>query len=394
MRWAVAVAISLGLAAAQVDMEGMSQRLRESQIGNGMAAGSLATGDQANPWRGVVDAWNWTGNTLSQACRFLDGSPVDLRQILGLPFSVPVPMAIRPQPELEWVCSAARLWQTVNGYIAQDWGRTVGEIAGTWIGDIATGFLTSLGIEAGSHTWSQAILDLNDTIRRSYRDFMRSAYSLVWQGISQRLNEMRRERWGQRRGDNTPQGRHMEKFVEEVSKMMPQETLQTIEGAFSAAPTMEKLAAIGGMETVRKQVAETKKASSENLVRERSKYTGFTQGGLNSPGQIQVLKDQARTAASSREVLEVVNTSILELLQVQLTSTDILLQALYGILDTQTMTNQLLATQIRLAGGEVLQLEDRLKEQINEIAEENAQINYMVNLIQGAYEGMLEGLTR
>ena len=352
------------------------------------------------PWEVALTAWQWTGNTLTQACAFTQGTPIDLGQVLNLGFSVPIPFAIRPQPELDWICEAASLWRTINSYAFQDWARTAGEIAGQWLGDIATGFLTAMGIEVGSATWAQSINNLNQTLRQSYRNFREKVYNLMWDQISASLNKMRAEKYGQRNRptDTTPQNQ----FYESINNLFQKFGDPAVNAIAVAATTAEAgkqadIAAVTGQTSTQNEYLKQGKTAAGDIVKMLGKYEPskdpITEQEI-SPGVIKDLQNQASSAPSSREVLEVLVKATTENIRATLYSTSNIAKILDAQLNTQAITNSLLVSQLQTKGEEITGGERIAREALSDLAADAAAQAYNIKLVEGAFNGMLDAVTK
>lgn len=351
------------------------------------------------PWEVALTAWQWTGNTLTQACAFTQGTPIDLGQVLNLGFSVPIPFAIHPQPELDWICEAASLWRTINSYAFQDWARTAGEIAGQWLGDIATGFLTAMGIEVGSATWAQSINNLNQTLRQSYHDFRRTVYNLMWDQISASLNKMRTQEYGQRNEptDTTPQ----KKFYKSINNRFQKFGEPAVNAIATAATTAEAgkqadIAAVTGQTSIQNEYLKQAKTATGDIVKMLGKYEPsvdpITKQEI-SPGVIKDLQNQASSAPSSREVLEVLVKATTENIRATLYSTSNIAKILDAQLNTQAITNSLLVSQLQTKGEEITGGERIAREALSDLAADAAAQAYNIKLVEGAFNGMFNAVT-
>lgn len=184
---------------------------------------------QQVPW--IQEVWNGVGSAINTACRVVSGSTVNLN-LNGVP--VPIPVVLRPQPELEWVCAVAETWKTLNGIFSQDWVQLGADLVGTWIGDIATGYLTAMGIEAGTAGWAQQIYDFNNALKQGYKDFMKKAYNLVWDSVKAGLADLRAKRPNppRSRGGNLIQ-QWVNNSTEEAKLVAPEGTRQALQKAES-----------------------------------------------------------------------------------------------------------------------------------------------------------------
>lgn len=394
MKRTLALAVLVLLAHAQT-LDDMKEPLDEARIatqGSRIQADASA-GSAENPWKWLDDTWTWTGNILSQACRFTQGTPIDLNQVLNLGFPVPVPASIRPIPELEWICEAAYLYRTVNGIVRQNWAQVAGEIAGTWIGDIATAYLGAIGIEAGSAQWAGAIQNLNMRLKDNYRSFMAATRNLMWNAVKKELEERRAQKYGATKTATTPQDVYRQKVEQTVEQVAPMDYVRALDTLSKNAEKEKVAQAVGAVATSQKLAEEYKKNSTEWFPKQAGKHEDTVVGNqVVNKGILTQLKEEAQTAPSSREVLEVINKAILESIRVQLYSTSAVLKALNGILDMQTTTNQVLLSQMRQAGAEAASLEGQIREEITNAGLELAQVNYATHILKGAYEGLLEGI--
>lgn len=331
---------------------------------------SEATGSgnvAANPYQGVVDAWEWVGKALKGACSTVRGKTVDFRAVLGVDFPVKIPVGMRWQPELEWVCEAARTWAFINGVINQDWAQMAGDIVGQWIGDLATGIATSIGIQVGSQEWSRQIADFNDSLKKSYRDFMSKVRSMLWTEVNASLERARNER---KNGVTVTSDNSVEQTFmntrNQIAKLIPtplavlQDKMQDQQGSETTSEAIKRV------DESSQKVSQAVKAN-ETLIEEGSKYFG-TIDPEDGPGIMQQTLDKAKQAPDTRTAVEVLTEMTGHVLSAELYGNQAIANTINTIVNQQALTNQLLADMIRIQGYRATSLEEEAKNQIDELA--------------------------
>jgi len=319
---------------------------------------------QKVPW--IQEVWNGVGSAINTACKVVSGSTVNLN-LNGVP--VPIPVVLRPQPELEWVCAVAETWKTLNGIFSQDWVQLGADLVGTWIGDIATGYLTAMGIEAGTATWAQQIYDLNNALKQGYRDFMKKAYNLVWDSIKAELADLRAKRANPPRsmGGNLIQ-QWVNESTEEAKLVAPEGTRQALQKAEST----KELKKLGVAAEAERQITNiTKGDSAESPPRYMqptntiaSKLSYYEGSATNPDGVLDDLRKEAQQAPDTRTAVEVVTKAVTEVVRANLYGDKAIVDALQMIIEGQLTTNRLLVAMLNDAGDEAYRIEQAYEDAI------------------------------
>lgn len=330
---------------------------------NATGSGNIA----ATPFQGVVDAWGWVGGALKTACSLVQGKTVDFSQLLGVNFPVKIPVGIRWQPELDWVCEAGRTWAFINGVLNQDWAQMAGDIAGQWIGDLATGIVTSIGIQVGSQGWSQQINTFNESLKKGYRDFMSTVRNAMWNDISASLNKARQERAN---GVTVTSSNAVEKTFTQtknrIGELMPT----------PLAVTQDKIQDKQGSEKTSGAVAKVNESSKESSKAAEAMQTLLTKGSLylgttdpsGGKGLQQQTLDKAKQAPDTRTAVEVLTEMTGHVLSAEIYGSQAIANIVSAIVNQQAITNQLLADMIQIQGYKATSLEEEAKNRIDELA--------------------------
>lgn len=331
---------------------------------------STATGSgnvAANPYQGVVDAWGWVGDALRTACSLVQGKPVDFSTVLGVKFPVKIPVGIKWQPELDWVCEAGQTWAFINGVLNQDWAQMAGDIAGQWIGDLATGIATSIGIQVGSQDWSKQITDFNDSLKKGYRDFMSKVRNALWTDISASLNKARQERAnGVTVTSNNAVQQTFTNTKNRIAELVPT-PLAVVQDKVQDKQGSEKISGVAPKVNKSSEGASKAARAMETLLNKGSSYLGTTDPS-GGKGLEQQTLDKAKQAPDTRTAVEVLTEMTGHVLSAELYGSLAIANIVSEIVNQQAITNQLLADMIQIQGYKATSLEEEAKNRIDELA--------------------------
>lgn len=370
MRWATTALVAIALSGTVVAQSFSKDIAPPTGIALPNAPSASSIPSVSTPaFQGLADAWNWVGNALKQVCSLTQGNPITV-QFQG--FSMQVPIALRPQPELDWVCEAGRTWAFFNGIISTDWNQFAGEMLGGWIGDLATGIVTDLGIQAGSAEWSSKISEFNDALKSGYKDFVKKLRNAVWTEVSAALQNERNARKTPTpispENANNPVMQALAKAEDANKKVVPLGMLKAVtieqnsDRGLAVAESQSKLKAI-----------EDSKSKVEGLLfkptaKRLSQYLGQGPNGVGTKGVLQETLDKAKQAPDTRTAVEVLTEMSGHLLSSQLYGDKTITDGIAIMIEQQYWTNKLLADMIRAQGYEAVDMEEAYKDQIDTLA--------------------------
>lgn len=383
----------LGLAVAQTDWTQTARDVPPSPGGVVQPPPTSATPLNAKetPW--AAEVWNSLGSSFKAACDAIMGKPIVVN-LSGL--SVPVPVVLRPQPELEWVCGVAEVWKTVNGILAQDWVSFGASVVGTWIGDVATGFLTALGIEAGSASWSSQLYALNEKLKTGYRDFVKSLYNMVWESMKASLDKARRERAAG--ATPTTAGNKVQQWLDkanqEAKNSLPEGFRQVVTRT-EEANEARKAAVVAMAEREANRLINEQNPEEGEIMEPTNLIAGklsYYNGNGTQPGLLSDLTEEAKQAPDTRTAVEVLTKAVTEVVRAGLYGDDAVVRALRMVVEQQVMTNRLLAASLMEAGSEAYALERAYEDAIMGVNAETFAYEQVAKAGAGIATSLLEGI--
>jgi hypothetical protein len=334
----------------------------------------------------ITDIWSGLGTGLRAACSFFEGNPLNLN-LNGIPVTIPI--VARWTPELAWICDASKTWGFINGIINQDWAQFAAEVAGQWIGDLATVLATSIGIEVGSAAWSNQIADFNDRLRRSYADFNRAIRNAIWNAARASLDRARAEKVasaGQRLPPsqaNNPTALKIEEITRRVEEVTPTKTLAAYAAIEESIEVKKKAEAATSLDRSQRALTSVsgEKGTVASLMNKESAYLGIrdpTTGqyivdpatGRPIRGLINETLSEAAQAPDTRTAVEVLTKMVGHVVAVELYGSRAIVETVAALVTQLDATNHMLAQMIGDAGAQALRVDQQVRQEIREAAGE------------------------
>lgn len=334
----------------------------------------------------LTDIWSGLGTALRTACSFFEGQPLNLN-LNGIPVTIPI--VGRWTPELAWICDASKTWGFINGIVNQDWAQFAAEVAGQWIGDLASSLATSIGIEVGSAAWSSQIADFNDKLRRSYSDFNKAIRNAIWNAAVVSLNKARAEKDASAAQRLPPSQRSnptalkIEEITKRVEGVTPTKTLAAytaIEDNIDAEKRAKAAANLKRSQEALSSVIE-QKGTLPSLMKKESAYMGIkdpTTGqyvidpttGKPAKGLINETLSEAAQAPDTRTAVEVLTKMVGHVAAVELYGSRAIVETVAALVTQLDATNQILAQMIGDAGAQALRADQQVRQEIRDAAGE------------------------
>jgi hypothetical protein len=334
----------------------------------------------------VTDIWNGLGTTLRTACSFFEGRPLNLN-LNGIPVTIPI--VARWTPELAWICDASKTWGIINGIVNQDWAQFAAEVAGQWIGDLASGLATSIGIEVGSAAWSSQIADFNDKLRESYSEFNKAIRNAIWNAVKVSLDKARAEKEAsaaQRLPPsqaNNPTALKIEEITKRVEEATPTKTLAAYTAIVDNIDAERRSKGAASLDRSEKALASVtgEKGTLASLMNKESAYLGIkdpTTGqyatdpttGQPVKGLINETLSEAAQAPDTRTAVEVLTKMVGHVAAVELYGTRAIVETLAALVTQLDATNHMLAQMIGDAGAQALRADQQVRQEIRDAAGE------------------------
>ncbi len=334
----------------------------------------------------LTDIWSGLGTGLRTACSFFEGNPLNLN-INGIPVTIPI--VARWTPELAWICDASKTWGFINGLINEDWAQFAAEVAGQWIGDLATALATSIGIEVGSAAWSNQIADFNDKLRRSYAQFNRAIREAVWNAARASLDKARAEknasaaqRLAPSQGNN-PTALKIEEITRRVEGVTPTKTLAAYAAIEENIEVKKKAEATTSLDRSQRALTSVSggKGTVASLMNKESAYLGIrnpTTGqyivdpttGRPIRGLINETLSEAAQAPDTRTAVEVLTKMVGHVVAVELYGSRAIVETVAALVTQLDATNHMLAQMIGDAGAQAFRVDQEVRQEIREAAGE------------------------
>jgi hypothetical protein len=334
----------------------------------------------------LTDIWNGLGTGLRTACSFFEGNPINLN-LNGIPVTIPI--VGRWTPELAWICDASKTWGFINSLVNQDWAQFAAEVAGQWIGDLATGLATSIGIEIGSAAWSNQIADFNDRLRRSYSDFNNAIRNAIWNAAVVSLQRARAEKdasAAQRvppSQANNPTALKIEEITRRVERATPTKTLAAyaaIEDNIDAKKAAEAAANLDRSQKALTSVS-GEKGTLPSLMKKESAYLGVRDPitgqyaidpttGQPVRGLINETLSEAAQAPDTRTAVEVLTKMVGHVVAVELYGSRAIVETVAALVTQMDATNHMLAQMIADQGVLAMRVDQQVRQEIREAAGE------------------------
>lgn len=334
----------------------------------------------------VTDIWNGLGTALRTACSFFEGSPLNLN-LNGIPVTIPI--VARWTPELAWICDASKTWGIINGIVNQDWAQFAAEVAGQWIGDLASGLATSIGIEVGSAAWSSQIADFNDKLRESYSEFNKAIRNAIWNAVKVSLDKARAEKEAsaaQRLPPsqaNNPTALKIEEITKRVEEATPTKTLAAYTAIVDKIDAERRGKGAASLDRSEKALASVtgEKGTLASLMNKESAYLGIkdpTTGqyatdpttGQPVKGLINETLSEAAQAPDTRTAVEVLTKMVGHVAAVELYGTRAIVETVAALVTQLDATNHMLAQMIGDAGAQALRADQQVRQEIRDAAGE------------------------
>jgi hypothetical protein len=351
-----------------------------------MPAPSLNTNTSRPALGPLTDIWSGLGTALRAACRFFEGNPLNLN-LNGIPVTIPI--VGRWTPELAWICDASKTWGIINGIVNQDWAQFAAEVAGQWIGDLATALATSIGIEVGSAAWSSQIADFNDKLRRSYSDFNKAIRNAIWNAARVSLDKARAEKdasAAQRLPPsqaNNPTALKIEETTKRVEGATPTKTLAAyaaIEDNIDAAKKGEAATSLDRSQKALESVT-GEKGTLPSLMNKESAYLGIKDPatgqyvidpttGQPVKGLINETLSEAAQAPDTRTAVEVLTKMVGHVAAVELYGSRAIVETVAALVTQLDATNHMLAQMIGDAGAQAFRADQQIRQEIRDAAGE------------------------
>jgi hypothetical protein len=376
----------LGAALAQITQP-LQQSIPDMTPPSGRVPTPSISGTNNRPGLGpLTDIWSGLGTGLRTACSFFEGTPLYLN-LNGIPVKIPV--VGRWTPELTWICDASKTWGFINRLINEDWAQFAAEVAGQWIGDLATVLATSIGIEVGSAAWSNQIADFNDRLRRSYSDFNRAIRNAIWNAARASLDRARAEKQAsaaQRLPPsqaNNPTALKIEEITRRVEGVTPTKTLAAYAAIEESIEVKKKAEAATSLDRSQRALTSVsgEKGTVASLMNKESAYLGIrdpTTGqyivdpatGRPIRGLINETLSEAAQAPDTRTAVEVLTKMVGHVVAVELYGSRAIVETVAALVTQLDATNHMLAQMIRDAGAQAFRVDQQVRQEIREAAGE------------------------
>ena len=376
----------LGVALAQITQP-LRQSIPDMAPPSGRVPVSSMNNDTSRPALGALtDIWSGLGTALRAACSFFEGNPLNLN-LNGIPVTIPI--VARWTPELAWICDASKTWGVINGIVNQDWAQFAAEVAGQWIGDLATGLATSIGIEVGSAAWSSQIADFNDKLRRSYADFNRAIRNAIWNAARAGLDRARAEKnasAAQRLPPsqaNNPTALKIEEITKRVEGATPTKTLTAYTAIEDNIDADKRAEAAVSLDRSQKALASVtgRKGTVASLMNKESAYLGIRDPitgeyaidpttGRPVRGLISETLSEAAQAPDTRTAVEVLTKMVGHVVAVELYGSRAIVETVAALVTQLDATNHMLAQMIGDAGARAFRADQQVRQEIREAAGE------------------------
>jgi hypothetical protein len=377
----------LGAAALAQITESLQESIQDTTPPSGtVPTPSMNTNTNRPALDALTDIWNRLGTALRTACSFFEGNPLNLN-LDGIPVTIPV--VARWTPELAWICDASKTWGIINGIANQDWAQFAAEVAGQWIGDLATGLATSIGIEVGSAAWSSQIADLNDKLRRSYAEFDRAIREAVWNAAKVSLDKARAEKEApaaQRLPPsqaNNPTALKIEEITKRVEETTPTKTLAAYTAIEDNIDAEERAQAAANLDRSEKALTSVsgEKGTLASLMNKESAYLGIKDPitgqyaidpttGQPVKGLINETLSEAAQAPDTRTAVEVLTKMVGHVVAVELYGSRAIVETVAALVTQLDATNHMLAQMIGNAGAQAFRADQQVRQEIREAAGE------------------------
>ncbi len=377
----------LGAVALAQITQPLQQSIPDMTPPSGTVPTSSISGTNNRPALGpLTDIWSGLGTGLRTACSFFEGNPLNLN-INGIPVKIPV--VGRWTPELAWICDASKTWGFINGLINEDWAQFAAEVAGQWIGDLATGLATSIGIEVGSAAWSNQIADFNDKLRRSYAQFNRAIREAIWNAAKVSLDKARAEKnasVAQRLPPsqaNNPTALKIEEITRRVEEATPTKTLAAYAAIEESIEVKKKAEAATSLDRSQRALTSVsgEKGTVASLMNKESAYLGIrdpTTGqyivdpttGQPVKGLINETLSEAAQAPDTRTAVEVLTKMVGHVVAVELYGSRAIVETVAALVTQLDATNHMLAQMIGDAGAQAFRVDQQVRQEIREAAGE------------------------
>jgi hypothetical protein len=343
--------------------------------------------DTSRPALGALtDIWNGLGTALRTACSFFEGTPLNLN-LNGIPITIPI--VGRWTPELAWICDASKTWGVINGIVNQDWAQFAAEVAGQWIGDLATGLATSIGIEVGSATWSNQIADFNDKLRKSYAEFNRAIRNAIWNAAKVSLDKARAEKEASAAQrlppsqTNNPTALKIEEITKRVEGATPTKTLAAYTAIVDNIDAEKRAQAATSLDRSQKALTSVsgEKGTVASLMNKESAYLGVKDPitgqyaidpttGRPVKGLINETLSEAAQAPDTRTAVEVLTKMVGHVAAVELYGSRAIVETVAALVTQLDATNHMLAQMIGDAGAQALRADEQVRQEIRDAAGE------------------------
>ncbi len=289
----------------------------------GLCAGLWLSGSGALAQGGTL--WTDLGGYLNTACKLASGS-----------VGVPIPGLGNLTPggisSLEWLCTIRRMYGFVDGNILNgDWQSFALEVGGKYVGEMANYLGDELGL-GGPQGWADGA---NDALRSSYRDFR----AKIMNGLDRALAEYRTNHRDVADGLPVTSASGLAKVYEDSNPGL---------AAAAEAARLEKITQSFDNLTQAARVTKSEQESRDAIDKNFGALTEKTTKVIGDPlnkGEADSLVDKAKTAASTREVMEVGVEATASLMKQLATYNTALLTQLVEISKQSVMTNSQLGSQ-------------------------------------------------
>jgi hypothetical protein len=382
----LALSLFLGAAALAQITAPLQQSIPDMTPPSGTVPTSSMNTNTSRPALGATDIWNGLGTALRTACRFFEGQPLNLN-LNGIPVTIPI--VGRWTPELAWICDASKTWGIINGIVNQDWAQFAAEVAGQWIGDLASALATSIGIEVGSAAWSSQIADFNDKLRRSYAEFNRAIRNAIWNAAKVSLDKARAEKEAsaaQRLPPsqaNNPTALKIEEITKRVEGATPTKTLAAYTAIEDNIDAEKRVQAATSLDRSQKALASVteEKGTLPSLMNKESAYLGIKDPitgqyaidpttGKPVKGLINETLSEAAQAPDTRTAVEVLTKMVGHVVAVELYGSRAIVETVAALVTQLDATNHMLAQMIGDAGAQAFRADQQVRQEIREAAGE------------------------
>ncbi len=360
----------------------------------GIPSPTPPSGYQSSGWNFIGDAWSWSGSTLSTLCQVVSGQEYDLNQILNLGFPVKIPMSVRYTPELSWICEASQLWKYINDLVGQDWAQFAGDLGGRWIGDVVTGILTQVGIEAGSARWANDIAAFRENLKKSYTDFVKTLRNYVWNGIQADLNSMRARKYGTPPPPNDGSANNFfQSILDFFERLVPTIPAAGIDRAGKIQNAAKQAEDAGKAQKTAEQTEKNVKNATAPLLKMQGEFNSTKNpDGSVTPGLYDTLMNKAKTAASTREVLEVLVEAVLTTARAELYGSTAIQQNLQALTTGQALNNMLLVNRMQRVGADAADAETIIRSELEDQAMDTTALQYATKMGGDAATAIMDAL--